>query len=97
MTALATVATLEARILQLRRVPAFEPVGYGATGIADTERLIATIDVGYADGLPRVLSGHGYCAILGAGVPEILVRRVGLAECEVRLAAVEVRRCQLAV
>jgi alanine racemase len=59
MTALATVATLEARILQLRRVPAFEPVGYGATGVADEERVIATIDVGYADGLPRVLSGHG--------------------------------------
>ncbi len=76
MTALATVATLEARILQLRRVPPFEPVGYGATGIADTERLIATIDVGYADGLPRVLSGHGYCAILGAGVP--IVGRVSM-------------------
>jgi alanine racemase len=76
MTALATVATLEARILQLRRVPPFEPVGYGATGIADSERLIATIDVGYADGLPRVLSGHGYCAILGAGVP--IVGRVSM-------------------
>ena len=76
MTALATVATLEARILQLRRVPAFEPVGYGATGIADTERFIATIDVGYADGLPRVLSGHGYCAVLGAGVP--IVGRVSM-------------------
>jgi alanine racemase len=76
MTALATVATLEARILQLRRVPAFEPVGYGGTGIADTERLIATIDVGYADGLPRVLSGHGYAAVVGAGVP--IVGRVSM-------------------
>jgi alanine racemase len=76
MTALATVATLEARILQLRRVPAFEPVGYGATGIADAERVIATIDVGYADGLPRVLSGHGYCAVLGAGIP--IVGRVSM-------------------
>jgi alanine racemase len=73
---LATVATLEARILQLRRVPANEPVGYGATGTADTERLIATIDIGYADGLPRVLSGHGYCAVVGAGVP--IVGRVSM-------------------
>ena len=76
MSILATVATLEARILQLRRVPANEPVGYGATGVADTERLIATIAVGYADGLPRVLSGHGYTAVVGAGVP--IVGRVSM-------------------
>ena len=75
-TALTTVATLEARILQCAALPAYEAVGYGATGIADTERLIATIDVGYADGLPRVLSGHGYVAVLGAGVP--IVGRVSM-------------------
>jgi len=73
---LATVATLEARILQLRRVPANEPVGYGGTGAADSERLIATIGIGYADGLPRVLSGHGYAAAVGAGVP--IVGRVSM-------------------
>jgi alanine racemase len=73
---LATVATLEARILQLRRVPANEPIGYGATGNADSERLIATLGVGYADGLPRVLSGHGYAAVVGAGVP--IVGRVSM-------------------
>jgi alanine racemase len=38
--------------------------------------LIATIDVGYADGLPRVLSSHGYCAVVGAGVP--IVGRVSM-------------------
>ncbi len=73
---LATVATLEARIVQLRVVPANEPVGYGATGIADARRTIATLDVGYADGIPRVLSGHGYAAVLGAGVP--IVGRVSM-------------------
>ncbi len=73
---LATVATLEARIVQLRRVPANEPVGYGATGVADAQRTIATLDVGYADGIPRILSGHGYTAVLGAGVP--IVGRVSM-------------------
>ena len=73
---LATVATLEAQILQLRRVPAHEPVGYGATGAADGERTIATIGIGYADGLPRTLSNHGYVAALGAGVP--IVGRVSM-------------------
>jgi alanine racemase len=73
---LATVATLEARILQLRRVAAHEPVGYGATGAADTDRTIATLGIGYADGLPRTLSGHGYVAALGAGVP--IVGRISM-------------------
>lgn len=73
---LTTVATLEARILQIRSVAAQEPVGYGASGSADTDRVIATIGVGYADGVPRVVSGHGYVAALGAGVP--IVGRVSM-------------------
>ena len=73
---LATVATLEAQILQLRRVAGGEPVGYGATGAADGDRTIATIGIGYADGLPRTLSNHGYVAALGAGVP--IVGRISM-------------------
>lgn len=65
------VATLEARILQLRWVPPNEPVGYGGTGTADSPRLVAVIGAGYADGVPRALSGRGYVAVLGAGVPII--------------------------
>jgi alanine racemase len=68
---LKTVATLEARILQLRWVPPNEPVGYGATGTADTRRLVAVVAAGYADGIARALSGHGYVALVGAGVPII--------------------------
>jgi alanine racemase len=68
---LSAVATLEARILQLRWVPPNEPVGYGATGSADTRRLVAVVGAGYADGVPRALSGHGYVAVVGAGVPII--------------------------
>jgi alanine racemase len=65
------VATFEARILQLRWVPPHEPVGYGATGVAETRRLVAVIGAGYADGISRALSGHGYAAMVGAGVPII--------------------------
>ena len=68
---LKTVATLEAPILQLRWVPPNEPVGYGATGVADKRRLVAVVAAGYADGIPRALSGHGYVALVGAGVPII--------------------------
>jgi alanine racemase len=73
---LTTVATLEARILQIRKVAAHEGVGYGASGSADTDRLIATIGAGYADGVPRSMSGRGYVAVLGAGVP--IVGRVSM-------------------
>ena len=73
---LKAVATLEARILQLRWVPPNEPVGYGATGVADKRRLVAVVNAGYADGLPRAVSGHGYVAVVGAGVP--IVGRVSM-------------------
>ncbi len=51
------VAYLEARILQVRDVPAGTGVGYNAQWHAPGPRKLATISVGYADGLPRSASG----------------------------------------
>jgi len=65
------VATFEARILQLRWLPPNEPVGYGAIGAADTRRLVAVVGAGYADGIPRALSGRGHVAAAGVRVPVI--------------------------
>ncbi len=45
-------------ISQVRKVPAGEPVSYGCDDAADHDREIATIPVGYADGLYRKL-GNG--------------------------------------
>ncbi|PZQ59245.1 MAG: alanine racemase [Phenylobacterium zucineum] len=53
------VVRLEARVLQLRSIPAGIGVGYGLTYVAPTPRRIATLSVGYADGWPRALSGVG--------------------------------------
>ncbi|QIE54526.1 alanine racemase [Pikeienuella piscinae] len=50
------VVTLEAPILQIRDVAAGEIVGYGAAYEAASPRRIATLPVGYADGLARRLS-----------------------------------------
>lgn len=47
------VVRLEAGIVQVREVPAGESVGYNSTWIAPTERRIATISLGYADGYLR--------------------------------------------
>jgi len=47
------VATLTARILQVRDVPAGESVGYSRGFVASTPRRIATCGAGYADGILR--------------------------------------------
>jgi alanine racemase len=56
---MSAVVTLEARILQVREVEAGATIGYGATHVARTSGLIATIGIGYADGLPRRVSNRG--------------------------------------
>lgn len=58
------VVRLEARVLQLRTIPAGAGVGYGLTYVAKAPRRIAALSVGYADGWPRSLSDKG-CAWAG--------------------------------
>jgi len=53
------VVRLEARIIQVRTIPAGQGVGYGLTYAPDKPARIATIGVGYADGWPRHLSNKG--------------------------------------
>jgi len=57
------VVRLDVAVVQVRTVPAGARVGYGATYVAAGETRLATIAAGYADGLPRSLSGRGavYC------------------------------------
>jgi len=80
------VAILEAPILQLREIREGETIGYGATYVADRPRLTATVAAGYADGLPRALSGRGYARIDGAKAP--LLGRVSM-----DLAVIDVTDC----
>lgn len=50
---LENVGTLKSIISQIRTIPAGESVGYGRRFMADSETKIATIPIGYADGIPR--------------------------------------------
>jgi len=70
------VVSLEARIIQLRNVPAGTAVGYGLTHRCERPTQIATIAVGYADGWPRHLSNSGSAFIAGHRVP--IVGRVSM-------------------
>jgi alanine racemase len=72
-SALKTVSTLRTVISQIKNIPAGDSIGYGRSFVASQEMRIATIPLGYADGLRRSLSnGKGrvwisgqWCSIIG--------------------------------
>jgi len=66
---MACVATLTAKIIQIREIDRPQTVGYGATWQASKPTRVATIACGYADGWLRSLSGRGQAAIGGQTVP----------------------------
>jgi alanine racemase len=53
------VMSLNTRITLLKTVPAGTPLGYGGTFITSRESRIATLPIGYEDGLRRSLSNQG--------------------------------------
>ena len=58
------VSTLKSIISQVRNIKAGESVGYGRKFIAQKETKIATIPIGYADGISRLWgNGVGYITI----------------------------------
>ena len=60
---------LVARVVHLQTVTAGESVSYGQTWTAERPTRIATLAVGYADGLPRALSNRGWVGIAGTRAP----------------------------
>jgi len=67
--ALAPAMTVEAPLLQVRRIEAGESIGYGAHYVATQTQWLGVIAAGYADGCLRSLSNRGYGAIEGAVCP----------------------------
>lgn len=61
--------TLESAVSLIKRVPAGSPVSYGMTYTTTHETEIATIPVGYADGVFRALSNRGRVWINGKTYP----------------------------
>jgi alanine racemase len=68
---LSPVMSVKARIVYLKKVPAGYSVSYGRHFTTSRESLIATLPLGYADGLPRNLSGAGRVIIRGKYAPII--------------------------
>ncbi|HSX76905.1 MAG TPA: alanine racemase, partial [Shinella sp.] len=70
------VVRLDVAVVQVRTVPAGTRVGYGAAHVTAGSARLATIAAGYADGLPRSLSGRGAAYCDGVRLP--IVGRVSM-------------------
>lgn len=64
-----TAAVLTGKVLQVRRIDTGDSVGYAATFRAKRPSMIATVALGYADGIPRAASNKGAAAIRGVIAP----------------------------
>ena len=64
------VLSLKSIIAQVRWIEAGESVSYGRLYTAERALKLATVCIGYADGIPRHLSGNGgHCIVQGVKVP----------------------------
>ena len=63
------VVTLQAPVLQVQSITEPTTVGYGATHRMDPPARLATVGVGYADGIPRALGNCGEAYLGGVRVP----------------------------
>lgn len=64
------VLSLKARVASLRTLHKGEAAGYGLAFIAERDMKLAVLSIGYADGLPRTLSGgNGRVLINGYSAP----------------------------
>lgn len=63
------VASLSARLLQVRTLPAGAPIGYNTTHICGDNTTVGTISIGYADGYLRAFSGKGSAHHGAAALP----------------------------
>jgi alanine racemase len=63
------VMRVRSEVIDVREIAAGDPVGYGALWRASRPSRIATIPMGYADGLSRQLSNRGHVIVRGKRAP----------------------------
>ena len=62
---------LKSKIIQVNRYPKGTPLSYGRCHILQRDSLIATIPIGYADGLTRRLSNKLEVIVRGQRAPQV--------------------------
>ena len=76
------IAKLSTRIVQIKELGVGETVGYGRRGVISRPTKVATIPIGYADGLDRRL-GEGAWAVKVGGYDAPILGRVCMDSCMV--------------
>ena len=76
------ISRLTTRIVQIKELAEGESVGYGRAGVISAPTTIATIPIGYADGLDRRLGCGGWSVCIGGQMAPI-VGRVCMDSCMV--------------
>lgn len=84
---LKTVATLRSSIISLKHWPAGTPIGYSCKGRTTCDSVIATVPIGYADGLNRHL-GNGATSFIIKGVECPTIGNICMDQCMVDVTAV---------
>ncbi|WP_432349478.1 alanine racemase (plasmid) [Shinella yambaruensis] len=87
------VVSLDVAVVQTRSVPTGTRVGYGASHVTAGPARLATIAAGYADGLPRSLSGRGAAYCDGVRLP--IVGRVSMDSITIDISALPEGRLTL--
>jgi alanine racemase len=73
---LRTACEVRAPVYAVRTFTEPTPLGYGGTYIAAPGQTIATLRIGYGEGLPKTLAGHGVAILAGARCP--IVGAIGM-------------------
>ena len=84
------VATLKTTISQIRNVPANEPIGYNRKGKLKRDSVLATVAIGYADGINRRL-GNGTGKMLVNGKLASIVGNVCMDMCMLDITEIKAR------
>lgn len=77
------VMTLKTQVVFVKSLPPYWGVSYGTRYVTDSEEIIATLPVGYADGYSRMLTGKAEVLIRGRRVP--VVGTICMDQCMVSL------------
>lgn len=85
---LRNVSTLKSTILQIKEIEADETVGYGRKGKLEKKARIATVPIGYADGLDRRL-GNGVGSVMVNGKSAPIVGNICMDLCMIDITGIE--------
>lgn len=79
--------TVKSVLSMVKSVPVGTTVSYGRTFVAETPCTLATMPVGYADGLPRSFSGRWQVCVNGQTAP--IVGRICMDQCMLDISDIE--------